>query len=236
MRVRSAWWSESERGGRTETGSCALSYLPRDVLALVADALALVGLRRPLLADDGGDLADLLLGDPLHDHARGLGHLELDALRRLDRHGMRVAERELEVAALELGAIADALDLQGLREAVGDALDHVRHERAREPVKRTVLRPVGRARDEDVAVLLANLDRARLALVQIALRPGHANDLRLDRHGDAGGDVDGLLTDTGHGSYQTWATTSPPTPALRASWPVITPREVEMIVVPMPPR
>src|SRR3954454_6851633 len=171
MPVRSAWSSGPQRGGRTETGSCALSHLPGDVLALVADALALVGLRRPLLANDGGDLADLLLGDPLDDHARGLGHLELDALRGLDRYGMRVAERQLEVAALELGAIADALDLQGLREAVRDALDHVRHEGSREPVQRTVLRAVGRARDEDVAVLLADLDRARLALVQIALRP-----------------------------------------------------------------
>src|SRR5205085_916263 len=31
------------------------------------------------------------------------------------------------------------------------------------------------------------------------------------------------------------ATTSPPTPALRASWPVMTPRDVETMEVPMPP-
>src|SRR3954471_24382180 len=113
--------------------SCALADLPGDVLALIADALALVGLRRPLLADDGGDLADLLLAVALDDHARRLGHLELDALRRLDRDRVRVAERQLEVAALELGAIADALDLQRLGEAAGNALDHVRHERPGEP-------------------------------------------------------------------------------------------------------
>src|SRR5438034_166689 len=35
--------------------------------------------------------------------------------------------------------------------------------------------------------------------------------------------------------YQTCATTSPPTPWLRASWPVMTPFEVEMIEVPIPP-
>src|SRR5215212_3193312 len=107
--------------------SCALTNLPGDVLALVADALALVGLRRPLLADDRGDLSDLLLGVALDDHARRLRHFELDALRRLDRHGVRVPERELEIAALERGAVADALDLQGLREAAGDAFHHVRH-------------------------------------------------------------------------------------------------------------
>ena len=35
--------------------------------------------------------------------------------------------------------------------------------------------------------------------------------------------------------YQTCATTSPPTPSLRASCPVMTPLEVDMIAVPMPP-
>src|SRR3954462_14478809 len=106
----SAWWSGPRRGGRAGCGSCALSYLPCDVLALVADALALVGLRRPLLADDGGDLADLLLGVALDDDARRLRDLELDALRRLDRHGVRVAQGELEIRALHHRAVADALD------------------------------------------------------------------------------------------------------------------------------
>src|SRR3954449_3517668 len=105
--------------------SCALADLPGDVLALVADALALVGLRRPLLADDGGDLADLLLGVALDHHARGRRHLELDPRRSGDAHGVRVAERELEVGPLERRAVADALDLEGLREAGRDALDHV---------------------------------------------------------------------------------------------------------------
>jgi hypothetical protein len=38
-----------------------------------------------------------------------------------------------------------------------------------------------------------------------------------------------------HGSHQTYATTSPPTPGRRASWPVITPLDVDTMVVPMPP-
>jgi hypothetical protein len=36
-------------------------------------------------------------------------------------------------------------------------------------------------------------------------------------------------------TYQTLATSSPPTPLRRASWPVITPCDVETIVVPIPP-
>src|SRR3954447_20720740 len=105
--------------------SCALADLPGDVLALVADALALVGLRRPLLADDGGDLADLLLGVALDDDAGRDRHLELDPGRSRDAHGVRVAERELEVGTAQRGAVADALDLEGLAEAGRDALDHV---------------------------------------------------------------------------------------------------------------
>src|SRR5947209_2887983 len=60
--------------------SCALAHLPRHVLALVADPLALVGLGLALLADVGGDLPDLLLGGALDDDAGRLGHLELDSV------------------------------------------------------------------------------------------------------------------------------------------------------------
>ena len=167
----------------------------------------------------------------------GMGHLELDALRRLDRHGVRVAERQLEVAALQQRAVADALDLKRLGEAGGDALDHVGDQRARQPMQGPVLGAVGRARDEQVAVLLDDLDGAVLALLEVASRPVHAYDLRLHRDGDGRGDGDGLSTDAGHEcGYQTSATSSPPTPAARASWPVMTPCEVDRIVVPMPPR
>src|SRR3954452_9052441 len=133
MPVCSAWWSAPQRRGRTGCRSCPLAYLSGHVLALVADALALVGLRGALLADDRGDLAHDLLGVALDDDARGHGHLELDPLRRLDRHRVRIAERQLEVAPLELGAVADALDLQGLGEPGRHALDHVGHQRARQP-------------------------------------------------------------------------------------------------------
>ena len=77
---------------------------------------------------------------------------------------MRVAERELEVAAAQLRAVADALDLEPLLEAVGDALDHVRDERAREAVQRAVLAAVGRARDDELVVVLLDRDVAVDAL------------------------------------------------------------------------
>src|SRR5215204_3701231 len=208
MRDCPAGGSGPQRLGRTGFRSCPLAYLPGDVLALVADALALVGLGRPLLADHGGDLADLLLARALdHDPGRR-GHLELDPLGRLDRHGVRVAERELEVAAPELRAVADALDLERLGEAGRDALDHVGDQRAREAVERAMLGAVGRPLDEQLAVLLDDVDHARLALLEVAARAGHAHDLGLDRDRDGLGDGDGLSADAGHRGYQTSATTS----------------------------
>ena len=60
-------WSGRPRQARLPT-------LRRDVLARVADALALVGLRRPGAADPRGDLADELLVDaPDHDLRSGCG-------------------------------------------------------------------------------------------------------------------------------------------------------------------
>src|SRR5215218_3185572 len=178
--------------------SCALAHLPGDVLALVADALPLVGLGRAALADVGRDLPHELLGDPAHDDAGGLGHLELDALGRPDRHRVAEAKGELEVRALLLGPVADALDLERLGVAVGDADDHVRHERARETVQGAVLAAVGRALDEKLPVLLNDLDVARNALGQLALRPLDRHAVGVDPDLDAVGDGNGLLADSRH--------------------------------------
>ena len=220
------------------------------VLALVADALALVGLRRALLADDRGGLPHQLLGDALHDDPRGLGHFELDPARRRDRYRVGVADGELEVLALQLRAVAHALDLQALFVARGDALHHVGHQRAGEPVQRAMLAAVGGAGDEQLLAFLDDLDVAVHALLQLAFGPAHAHRLRLDRDGHAARHGDWLSSDPGHREcvvsrslslspalfrYQTCARTSPPTPAARASWPVITPCEVETIDVPIPP-
>src|SRR3954454_11774390 len=168
------------------------------MLALVTDALALVRLRRADLADTRGDLADGLLGGPAHGDARGLRHFELDAGRGLDRHGMRVAHRQLEVLALECCAVADALDLEALLEAVGHALDHVRHERAGEAVQRAMVAAVRRTRDRDLAVILLDLHVARDALLKLTLRALHAHELRLDRELHARGDRDRLFANTRH--------------------------------------
>ena len=77
----------------------------------------------------------------------------------VDHDGVRVADAQLERRPAQRGAVADALDLEALLEALRDALDHVRHERARQAVQRAVLAALGRALDEEHPVVL--LDRIR---------------------------------------------------------------------------
>src|ERR1041384_8160509 len=104
--------------GARRSRSFLLAFLTEDVLARVLDALALVGLGRTEGADLGRDLPDLLLVHP--------GHHDLGRFRRRDRdpfghridHVVAVAERELQILALQRGTEADAGDLELLLEAL----------------------------------------------------------------------------------------------------------------------
>src|SRR5262249_54473217 len=121
--LRTRWWRRLRAStlcsviSRTSSVSTArvpsslrrLAGLAEDALGGVADALALVGLGLADLADVGRDLPHELLVGPLDRDAGGRGHLEGDALRRVDRHGVREPELELELRGpLRHGAVADA--------------------------------------------------------------------------------------------------------------------------------
>src|SRR6478609_9642950 len=85
--------------------SCALAHLSPNLLVAIANALALVRLRRSHLANLCGRLPDDLLVRSLDDDLRRDRHLEGDARPRRDRHGVRVAHGQLEVVALERGPV-----------------------------------------------------------------------------------------------------------------------------------
>ena len=72
-------------------------------------------------------------------------------------HRVRKAERQLQVRALELSAVADALDFERLGEAGGDAGDHVVQQRTREAVQGALLTFVVGAGDRDGAVFAVEL-------------------------------------------------------------------------------
>src|SRR5262249_52730792 len=74
MRPRTRRWRRSRAVRTVDLGT--LPHLSADVLALVADALALVGLGRTDLANLCGRLADDLLIGALHDDLGRCGHVE----------------------------------------------------------------------------------------------------------------------------------------------------------------
>src|ERR1700710_669103 len=111
---------------------------------------------------------------------------------------MRIADLQLDVFALQRGAIADALDLEALLEALSDALDHVRDQSARRAVQLTVGGALGRTAHGDRAVLLLDLHPVRDHLLERAerARNGDAAGLQLNAH--AGGDFEGCSSDSAH--------------------------------------
>ena len=132
----------------------------------------------------------------------------------LTEHRVRVAQGQLEVRAPQLGAVADALDLQRLLVALGHPVDHVGHQRAGQAVQRAVLAAIGGALDHQLVVLLLDGDVARDALGQLALGAVDAHQVGLHGHGHAGGHGNGLSADAGL-HHHTSAISSPPTPARR---------------------
>ncbi len=84
---------------------------------------------------------------------------------------MRVAERQHELGALELGAIADAADLEAFREPGGDAGDHVVDQRARQTVQRPMARLVAGTHDPQLPVIALELHLGVELARELAERP-----------------------------------------------------------------
>src|SRR5689334_24424773 len=103
-----------------------LAFLAEDEFANILHALALVGLRRTIGANLGGDLADALNVAARHRDLGRLRHGDRDPFRDRVDHIVAVAERELQVLALQRGAVTDAGDFELLLETVGDTLDQIR--------------------------------------------------------------------------------------------------------------
>src|SRR3954464_12968017 len=175
-----------------------LPDLAAHVLALVADPLALVRLGRAHLANLGGGLPDLLLVDALDDDLRVGRNLERDSLTRFHYDRVRVADVEPEISALQRGAIANALQLEALLEALGDALDHVRDQRPRQTVQRAIVAALGRPGDDDRPFSLLDLHPGGNLLRELSERAVDHHAARGDRDVHAGWKLDWLSTDSTH--------------------------------------
>src|SRR5207245_9682976 len=112
-----------------------LARLAANRLLSVLDALALVGLGRPELADGRRRVPEELPVGAREGHHHLPIHLGRDPRRELEGDRMGVAERQEEHVPAGLGAVADAVDLQYTGETLADAVDHVADELPREAVK-----------------------------------------------------------------------------------------------------
>src|SRR5690606_35729419 len=154
----------------------------------------------------------------------------------------RVAQREVDVAALHLGAIADADDVELAPEALADARHRVRDQRAREAMELVQLAVLAGVRVQ-LAIDQLEPDARGERLRERALRALHFDQAVLERDVHALRHRNRLLTNTRHESdpsvepaapYHTLRRISPPTPGCTASRPVVTPREVVRMAVPSP--
>src|SRR5947207_14586939 len=101
--------------------SLLLAFLAEDVLARVLDPLALVRLGLAECADFRGHVADLLPVDAGDDDLGRFRHRDRDAFRDRVNDIVAITELDLQVLALQGGAIPDAGDLEPALEALGDA-------------------------------------------------------------------------------------------------------------------
>src|SRR5262249_60272651 len=85
--------SAARRAASAAAGE-GLAFLAPHLFVLVADALALVRLRRPDVPDLGRELPHLLLVRALDDDRRRVAQLDRDAVRRLQRDGVGEADRQ----------------------------------------------------------------------------------------------------------------------------------------------
>src|SRR5439155_26889427 len=147
---------------------------------------------------------------------------------------MRKADDELYAERLGLRLVADALNLERLRETLRHPVHHVGDERAGEPVQRLVEALVRGSPHHD-GVLLERQGELRMKrAADLALRALDGDRTAFDLRGDTVGQRNRLPADARHGGYQTTASSSPPTRAVRASRSDIRPCGVEGIAIPSP--
>src|SRR6185312_6948520 len=172
-----------------------LTFLAEDVFAYVFDALAFVRLRLAELADFRRHLADFLAVGADDGNFRRLRRRDRDPLRDRIEHVVRIAERKLQVLALNGRTITDAVDFEFLLVALGHAFDEVRDHRARHAPDRDVALGVAPLLDRDGILVEFRADFVGQRHRKLALRALHLDLLALHRGGDAGRYLNGPFAD-----------------------------------------
>src|SRR6266576_4336531 len=229
-RVRTLWIDRMGLLGRLG----GLAGLTPDLLTHVADPLPLVRLGWSDGAQLRGHLSHELLVDAFDLHEHVVVDRDLDALGSVIRHRVRETNDELHAERLGLRLVADALNLERLREPLRHAVHPVGDERAGEPVQRFVPALVRGAPHHDGVFLERQGELRMKRAADLALRALHGDRAALELGGDALGQRNRLPADARHGGYHTTASSSPPTRAVRASRSDIKPCGVERMAIPSP--
>src|SRR5579864_6770147 len=179
------------------------SELAPDPLALVANAFALVRLRRSNVANLGRHLPDALLVRSADRNLVGSFDGDADPLRRLDDDRMREPELQRQLLALHLRAVADAHDFEVARVALGHAVDHVGDQRAGESVQLARALLVVGPRDRHGLAVDGDRDRRGNGEVELAFRSFYPDRAVVDLHVDARGDRHGHASDSAHAPLPT---------------------------------
>src|SRR2546426_2707301 len=157
--------------GRLRTGLASLFLEP---FAGQADAFLFVRVRRTQAANVCRNLPDLAFVGAA-DHQMGLLiHADVDSLGNREDDGMRIPETEVYRIALQLGAKADAHNVQFLLEALRNAVDGVGHQRPGQSVQRALLFSLPDSRQHAVFLLQANAARQRHAHLSLGSLHIHA--------------------------------------------------------------
>src|SRR5208282_4533278 len=133
----------------------SLAFLAPHFLVGVADSLALVRFGRVEAADFSRDLADHLLAGAFDGDLGVFLNRDLDLVWDRIIDGMGIAEGEVDVAALDDGLEADALDFELFDKAFADSLDHVIDDGAAQAVQGPGLGVLALAADDDAAAVEA---------------------------------------------------------------------------------
>src|SRR3569833_2959522 len=176
-----------------------LAFLAANALANNANTFALVRFGRIVAADAGRDRTDELLSSAFDLQFGLIGDRDLDAFRHVEKDWVRVAQREVELLALQIGFETDALDFEILGVTVGDAFDHSGDDRTSGAIhgaRETAFFGWG---DADLLVGALDAHNRRERLRNFAFRTFNEDRLPLDVDLDLFRDRDGEFSNTSHG-------------------------------------
>src|SRR5580698_2229860 len=140
---------------RPSTGTrsgCRFTGLTSNRFGLVFDTFALVRLRRSQPSDFRSNRSQQLTVGALQRQRNLALNLGRNLRRQLIDDWMRVAQGQIDQVALDVGAIAYAIDLEHRLKALAHALGHIGHELAHQTMHCTFVGTIARTFHHDLGI------------------------------------------------------------------------------------